>query len=137
MVTIMKELKPPTHAQLAVLRSIEAVSPLLKKLKITSANSPHITQRISTLEANLQQLIESYTSITSISEAYRHLTLLETQVAALVRVGQSTAAIADTLNLSTATVQYYRKRIRKKLGLHAKEINLHRYLLSLKDSAPQ
>lgn len=56
------------------------------------------------------------------------LTQREIEIAYLVKEGKSTKEIMKTLNLSLATVETHRNRLRKKLGLVQKKINLRTYL---------
>lgn len=59
------------------------------------------------------------------------LTPQEIKVAAMVREGRSSAAIAEVMNVTTAAIDFHRKQIRKKLGLSNSSTNLRSYLLSL------
>lgn len=108
----------------------ETLLPLLKKLKVQSAGRRQSARLIDILESNLQQLVGSYGNSVNLDAAYRLLTPVEMQVAAMVRQGLASKVIAAALNSSSGTIEIHRKHIRKKLGLDAK-INLHRYLLSL------
>jgi DNA-binding NarL/FixJ family response regulator len=108
----------------------QEVMPFLQKTKNTSHDRKQ-TQLLSTLDANLQQLIASYGSATSISSAYKQLTPREIQVASMVRNGVPTKTIAATLSLSPETVSIHRTNIRKKLGLDNKADNLRSKLMSM------
>ena len=55
----------------------------------------------------------------------------EIEVATMVRQGKSSQEIADVLMVSLATVSFHRKRLRRKLGLSNRGVNLRTYLLSL------
>jgi PAS domain S-box-containing protein len=52
----------------------------------------------------------------------------ETEVANLVRLGRSTAEIAEALHLDPATVSFHRSNIRRKLGLSGRHPRLDTYL---------
>jgi PAS domain S-box-containing protein len=56
------------------------------------------------------------------------LTRRETEVANLVRLGKSTAEIAEALQVDPATVSFHRRNIRRKLGLTGHRPRLERYL---------
>ncbi|HIJ90787.1 MAG: PAS domain S-box protein [Desulfobulbaceae bacterium] len=58
------------------------------------------------------------------------LTPRELQVAELVKQGRSNKEIARLLHISLGTADVYRNKIRKKLGLQNKKINLRVYLLT-------
>ena len=59
------------------------------------------------------------------------LSVSEIQVADLIRNGKGSKEIAEILGISVNTVSFHRKRIRRKLGLQNRKINLSAYLLSL------
>ena len=121
-----------SDAQSALLCEVEeTIMPFLKKLKGASTGRRQTTRLISILETNLQHLVESYGSATTLSAALHQLTPVEIQVASLLRQGLSTKVIAMTLNISPGTVGIHRKHIRKKLGLDGKAANLYSYLKSL------
>lgn len=55
----------------------------------------------------------------------------ELRIASMIRGGESTHRIAETLNISIETVNWHRKNIRKKLGLKGKNMSLMVKLASL------
>jgi PAS domain S-box-containing protein len=121
-----------TEAQLSLSYELEAtVVPLLKKLKGISSNVQTL-RIIDMLDANLQHIMKSYGRASHIDAAYHKLSPIETQVAAMVKLGQPTKVIASTLSITAGTANIHRKHIRKKLGLDSK-INLQHYLQSLSD----
>ena len=123
-----------SDAQSALLYEIEeTILPFLKKLKGASTGRRQSTRLISILETNLQHLVKSYGSATTLSAAFHQLTPVEIQVASLLKQGLSTKLIAATLNIAQGTVSIHRKHIRKKLGLEGKAANLHSYLKSLSE----
>ncbi len=121
-----------SDAQSALLYEVEeTIIPFLKKLKGASTGRRQTTRLINILETNLQHLVESYGSATTLSAAFHQLTPVEIQVASLLRQGLSTKVIATTLKIAPGTIGTHRKHIRKKLGLDGKANNLHSYLKSL------
>jgi PAS domain S-box-containing protein len=81
------------------------------------------------IRTNIEQLISPVSK--NLSGAYLDLTPTEVKVADLIRQGQSTKSIADALNTSPSTVEKHRNKIRKKLKILKKKVNLHTYLNSL------
>ena len=126
----MRETESSDAKHLLILELKQEVMPFLQRLQNSSRDPKHI-RLLSTLEANLQRLISSYGSSTSLSSAYTNLTPKEIQVASMVREGASTKAIAATLSLSPETISIHRKNIRKKLGLESKANNLRSYLVTI------
>jgi PAS domain S-box-containing protein len=57
-----------------------------------------------------------------------HLTRRETEILSLIKAGKRTAEIAEALVLSTATVSFHRRNIRRKLGLSKHDVHLSTYL---------
>lgn len=125
--------KDKTDAQISLSNEVESiVMPLLAKLKGASKNRQQSLRMVDIIEDNLKNLMKSYGRANHIDAAYQKLTRIETQVAAMVKLGQPTKVIASTLNITVGTVNIHRKHIRKKLGLDNKE-NLQGYLQSLSD----
>ncbi len=63
--------------------------------------------------------------------AHSSLSRRELQVTDMIRRGMSSKDIANLFNVSVQTVTKQRKRIRKKLGISGRKINLESYLQSL------
>ncbi len=103
----------------------KTVLPYVHRLELSTLNKQ---QQL--LLATIHSQIEHLTSFTSKrgSDIYLQLTPMETKVANLIRVGQSTKEIAALLNLSIRTVETHRQNIRKKAGLRNKNGNLQTIL---------
>jgi len=125
----LRETENSDAKNLLILELKQEVMPFLQRLKNSSRDPKHM-RLLSTLDANLQRLISSYGSATSLTSAYKNLTPKEIQVASMVREGASTKVIAATLSLSPETISIHRKNIRKKLSLKSKADNLRSYLLT-------
>jgi PAS domain S-box-containing protein len=111
----------------------ETILPFLKKLKGASTGRAQSSQLLNVLETNLLQLVDSYGRTNAIPAALKKLTPIESQVAAMVRLGHPTKVIAKTLNITQGTANIHRNHIRKKLGLNNTSDNLQTYLKSLLD----
>jgi DNA-binding CsgD family transcriptional regulator/PAS domain-containing protein len=104
------------------------VLPYLQKIKDNTANGAR-KSLIDIVELNLNNITANFTHQLS-SSRYR-LTSTEIKVADLVRLGKTTKEIAATLRISYKTVETHREKIRKKLGLNNKKINLRSHLRSI------
>lgn len=84
---------------------------------------------VNTLESNLNNITSPL--VHKLSSTSLGLTPMEIRVAHLVREGLMNKEIAELLGVSLNTVSSHRYKIRAKLGLKNKGINLRSYLLSL------
>ncbi len=106
----------------------ELVVPYIDKLKNSRLNAQQSTY-IDIVEANLNTIISSF--LRNLTSRYLNLTRREIELAYLIKEGKTTKEISELLNLSSRTIDSHRNRIRKKLGLSNRKINLKSYLLSL------
>ncbi len=106
------------------------IHPLLKKLKTANKGRRQSIKLLNILESGLVELTRTYGSVNSFT-LFQKLSPAETQVAAMIKSGQSTKIIAAALSVSPGTVNNHRKQIRKKLGLDSRSINLYSFLHSL------
>ncbi len=86
---------------------------------------------IDQLEKNIDQITSPL--IGKLSSKYLNLTPMEIKVAMLVKDGSVNKEIAQTLSVSLNTITSHRYKIRTKLRLKNKNINLRSYLLSLEE----
>lgn len=107
----------------------ELILPYLEKLKKGRLHSNQLAY-LNVMESNLNDILSPFAHGLSIK--YLNLTPTEFQVADLIKQGKTTKETAEFLNLSSKTIEFYRDRIRNKLGIKNKKINLRTYLLSLK-----
>jgi PAS domain S-box-containing protein len=99
--------------------------------KIESGNrDPNRKVLIDILRENLSEVTSSFAH--NLSSEYFGLSPTETKVANLIKNGKNTKAIAGILNISPKTVKNHRQKIREKIGIINKKINLRTNLLSIK-----
>ena len=108
----------------------QSVIPYLNELNQTK---PSHGQQVllERLEKNISQITSPL--IGKLSSRYLNLTPMEIKVATLVKEGVVNKDIARLLNVSLNTITSHRYKIRTKLALKNKNINLRSYLLSLEE----
>jgi|GEM_PF-2018803 len=102
----------------------DLLGPIVKRVKNSSGQ---ISKRDMGL---LEDAIESIVGedIHQFADNYSKLTPREIEICDMIRDGFSTKEIADTLSVSSQTVEKHRTAIRRKLQISNKEINLASYL---------
>jgi len=114
----------------SVLFSIkELAGPYIEKLQNTKLDNRQRAY-LNIIQSSLNDVASPF--VRKVSALHLGLTNTEIQVANLVKHGKSTKEIADLMHLSGATIDFYRKKIRKKLGIINRKINLRTYLTSIK-----
>jgi DNA-binding CsgD family transcriptional regulator len=114
-----------------ILKNIrELILPYVAKLKEKSLKTGARTL-VDIIDSNLNDIVSPL--LQRLATAKIILTPQEIQVAALVKAGKSSKEIADILNVSTTTISFHRKNLRKKLGLDNSRKNLRTHLLSMAD----
>jgi DNA-binding CsgD family transcriptional regulator len=78
------------------------------------------------LRENLEDITAPF--ISQISHQYQSLTPTEIQICNMIKSGLRTKEIAAMRNISPATINRHRERIRRKLGISGKDVNLVTYL---------
>ena len=107
----------------------ELVMPYIYRLR-KSLPMGKDTDYVDIIEANLINIISPFSN--KLSSKYMNLTPKEIQVANLIKEGKTTKELAELLNISPGTTEFYRKIIRTKLNLKNKKTNLRAYLLTLR-----
>jgi PAS domain S-box-containing protein len=110
-----------------VLTVEELVLPYVDELKKRRTDAKDIAH-VNILETNLKNILSPFTH--KLSSKYLKLTNREVRIADLIKEGRTSKEIADLMNVTDSTVNIYRYRIRKKLGLN-KDENLRMYLATL------
>jgi DNA-binding NarL/FixJ family response regulator len=105
----------------------EVLLPALKKIKRKGSRLDK--KYIDILENNLKDLCASFG--TSVSEKKLKLSPREVEIANLIKNGLNSKEICEMLNISFKTVETHRNKIRKKLDILNKDVNLTTYLQTL------
>lgn len=111
-----------------LLNAKELIVPFLERLKKSSLDSKQ-KACVNIIESNLNEIVAPLVS--KFSKIKLKLSPTEIQVTNLVKQGKTTKEIAKFMNLATSTIDTHRNKIRKKLGIKNKKINLKTYLLSI------
>jgi PAS domain S-box-containing protein len=109
----------------------ELVLPSLEKLRKSPLSSDQLSI-LQDIESNLLDISSSF--LQKLKTVHHKLSAREIEIAALVKEGKSTKEIAERVNISTKTVEFHRNRLREKLGLNKKKINLRAYLLTVNNT---
>ena len=104
------------------------VLPYVNRLKDANGRHNH-NLLLNILEANLNDITSPLVS--KLSSTFLNLTPMEIRIAHLVKDGLTNKEIAELLQISLNTVSSHRYRIRTKLGLKKKGVNLRSHLLAL------
>lgn len=114
-----------------ILSNVEQlVRPYLERLKRSDLSQMQLNL-VQTLETNLTNVTSPLVS--RLSSRFLNLTPMEIRIANLVKEGLMNKEIAQLLGTSTNTVASHRYKLRSKLGLKNKGINLRSYLLSFEE----
>ncbi|MFP4460353.1 MAG: tetratricopeptide repeat protein [Candidatus Zixiibacteriota bacterium] len=98
------------------------IMPLL--LRIQNSNDPS-EELIRVLRNNISSLVSADGKL---YETYKNLSSREIEICNMIKNGMSSKEISIDLNIEASTVDRHRSRIRKKLGISGKKINLPNYL---------
>jgi PAS domain S-box-containing protein len=104
------------------------IIPYLKKLAKTQMDYDQQTL-LKIVEANVVEIISPISH--RFASSSFGLTLTEIKVANLIKEGVKTKEIARILSLSPRTIDKYREKIRSKLFIQNKKVNLQAYLASM------
>ncbi len=114
-----------------VLNNIKSlIVPYLEKMK-SGKLSKRQESHLEIIENNINEVVSPF--IHDISSGFYNLSPTEIQISNLIMQGLSTKEIADIMSLSDKTIESHRKRIRKKIGIINKKVNLRTHLLSIQN----
>ena len=132
------------HTALELLDEIRNIDSSEKKDKLSSEIQNHYLAGLTRLQNTIhdpivslcleiiqKNLEEFVTPAGSLSRLYDVLTPSEIQVAEFIRMGKTSKDIADALDIAQKTVENHRNKVRDKLGLKNKGVNLRSYLMQL------
>ena len=111
-----------------LLNAKELIVPFLERLKKSRLDSKQKAY-VNIIESNLNEIVAPL--VREFSKINLKLSPTEIQVTNLVKQGKTTKEIAKFMNLATSTIDTHRNKIRKKLGIKNKKINLITHLLSI------
>ena len=106
----------------------ELILPHLEKLKKSRLGEEYRAY-FDILDINLSAICSPFMKNLSLQHA--HISSMEVQVADLIKAGKRNKEIASMLGVSLNTVMTHRYRLRSKLGLKQKKVNLRSYLKSI------
>jgi DNA-binding CsgD family transcriptional regulator len=106
----------------------DLVQPYINKLKKSRLSANQMTL-LKIIESNLHDIVSPF--VHQLSSKYMSLSPTEIQVAQFVREGKTTKEISEVMGSSRRTIESHREKIRVKLGLKNKRVNLRSYLASV------
>ena len=106
----------------------EMISPYIAKIKSSNLTDKQISL-LSTIEMNLKEILNPF--MRGLAFKYIRLTNQEIQIANLIKRGKSSKEIADHQGVSIRTVEFWRDKIRQKLGIKNTKVNLRKLLLDM------
>ncbi|MBN1829798.1 MAG: helix-turn-helix transcriptional regulator [Deltaproteobacteria bacterium] len=105
----------------------EIIFPCLKELKKSQLNERQAAC-VELTEKYLREILSPF--VNCVTSKYLKLSSREIQVANMVKDGKTSKEISVIMNVSSEAVDIHRNRIRKKLGLTNRKVNLRAYLMS-------
>lgn len=112
------------------------IVPLLETLKRRLAATPEAIYADAAIQ-NLRELTRPFAKmLDALGGDDVHLSRREREIANLIRAGKNSREIAEALFISSETVAYHRKSLRRKLGLPARGPSLATYLASASPDDP-
>ncbi len=98
---------------------------------VQSLSTPRDQAYIQTIKSNLVNIISPF--LRKLAAKYPSLTPKQIQITNLIRQGKLSKEIADIMGVSKAAIDFHRNKIRQKLGIINKQINLKSYLEAIGD----
>ncbi len=105
----------------------ELVLPYVEKIQKSNTNT-ETAAYIDIVASNLKDIISPFSH--RISAKHSNLTQREILIASFIKEGKTSKEIADILNISKSAIDIHRFRLRKKLGLNNKKVDLRTHLIN-------
>ena len=121
--TLMERYKEDMRASIR-----DMVLPLIDKLKQGGLDKRQ-QALVERMEVGLRDVVSPMAR--KLSSGFLSLSPTGLQIASLIKEGKTTDEIADVMHLSPKTIEFHREKIREKLGLKNKKVNLRSYLMNL------
>jgi PAS domain S-box-containing protein len=106
----------------------EHIYPYLNKIK-TVSTGPHILAYLEAIETNITIFLNNNSHDGQFKRC--RLTPTEFKVSQFIIAGKRSKDIARMMDISTEAVEFHRKHIRDKIGIHNRKINLRSQLISI------
>lgn len=106
----------------------EMIAPYVEKLRNSELNDKQ-NSYLNIIESNLEVILAPF--MRGLAHKYFRLSNTEVHIANLIKQGKKTREIGQLLNLSSRTIEFYRDRIRNKIGIKNKKENLKEVLKNL------
>ncbi len=100
------------------------IRPIVQSLR--DIGDPRFQKHLDMLEKSLNEISSPF--LGKLENTCQDLAPREIEISNMIKRGLPSKAIASTLNISVETANWYRKSIRKKLGLVNRAVNLKTYL---------
>lgn len=105
---------------------LDLVFPLIQRLRNSNLNEQQKTI-IGTIETNLKYVTLPHTKLI---QCRSKLTSQEFEIVIWILEGRRSKEISSLLNITVSAVDFHRNKIRKKLGLNGKKVDIRSHLLS-------
>jgi PAS domain S-box-containing protein len=107
----------------------QSILPCIENLKLSYKENSNRMNQLKMLEKNISEVISPY--LRSLSSKFPNLTPMEMKIIKFIKEGRTTKEISELLVVSSRTIDFHRKNIRKKLELKNRNANLRSFLSSI------
>lgn len=107
----------------------ELVRPIVARLRERARVEKCDRQDLQMLDNVLSDIASTF--ISDIEARFSQLTPRETEICSMIRNGRQTKEIGEVMGISDRTVEKFRQKIRRKLGISGKHVNITTFLRSI------